>query len=374
MRGCLRKLGILLGVFIVLAAVLALAFWLNWRRGNQLSRQARDAYYDGNPATALASYQEYLKVWGLDERQVRSAQDSVDELEGYLNASRLRQNGQVDEAIAAYAAFLDEHNAWRAGFTPWATPYYFLAGQALVSLEPHQAQQYHESGAFAKAIEVYVSMLALQPLTDDECSQVSYQGATMQRLCQEAEAAIKESRATALVAIPTVVLDWAQALKQGGNVLEFVERCESMLEEHPRVRSASTGGLVQAALDEARAELPAWLAENPAVPVSDFADEVKRDDKDVWVLTTRFREIGDKVGYTLSGSGWIVDAQGEKWQTWGLTEIRRGPLTVPAGGETENSYRLQGDSFVDGYAVFTWEGKDEGGHPITVEERVHLLP
>ena len=374
MRGCLRKLGILLGVFIVLAAVLALAFWLNWRRGNQLSRQARDAYYDGNPATALASYQEYLKVWGLDERQVRSAQDSVDELEGYLNASRLRQNGQVDEAIAAYAAFLDEHNAWRAGFTPWATPYYFLAGQALVSLEPHQAQQYHESGAFAKAIEVYVSMLALQPLTDDECSQVSYQGATMQRLCQEAEAAIKESRATALVAIPTVVLDWAQALKQGGNVLEFVERCESMLEEHPRIRSASTGGLVQAALDEARAELPAWLAENPAVPMSDFADEVKRDDKDVWVLTTRFREVGGKVGYTLSGSGWIVDAQGEKWQTWGLTEIGRGPVTVPAGGETENSYRLQGDSFVDGYAVFTWEGKDEGGHPITVEERVHLLP
>ena len=373
MRGCLRKLGILLGVLIVLAAVLALAFWLNWRRGNQLSRQAWDAYYDGSPAKALASYQGYLKVWGLDERLVRYAQDNVDELEGYLNASRLQQNGQVDEAIAAYAAFLDEHFAWRVGITPQRTPYYFLAGKALASLKPHQAQQYHESGAFAKAIEVYVSMLA-QPLAGDECSQFGSQGATMQRLCQEAEPAIKESRATALVAIPTVLLDWAQALKQEGNVLEFVDRCESILEEHPEILRASTGALAQAALDEGRAELPAWLAQNPAVPVLDLADEVKRDYKGLWVLTTRFREIGGKVGYTLSGSGWIIDAQGEKWQTWGLTEIRRGPVTVPAGGETENSYRLEGDPFVDGYAVFTWEGKDEGGHPITVEERVHLLP
>lgn len=374
MRGCLRKLGILLGVLIVLAGVIALAFWLNWRRGNQLSRQASDAYREGNPAEALASYQEYLKVWGLDERLVRYAQDKVDELEGYLNASGLQQNGQVDEAIAAYAAFLDEHYAWRAGITPQRTPYYSLAASALASLKPQQAQQYHESGDFAKATEVYVSMLALGALAGDECSQFSSRAATMQRLCQEAEAAIKESRATALVAIPTVMLDWAQALKQGGSYLEFVNRCESILEEHPEILRASTGALAQAALDEAHAELPAWLAENPAVPALDFADEVERDYEGVWVLATRFGEIGDKVGYTLSGSGWIIDAQGEKWQTWGLMEIRRGPVTVPAGGETENSYRLKGDSFVDGYAVFAWEGKDEGGHPITLEERVHLLP
>lgn len=217
MRGCLRKLGIVLGVLVVLAALLALAFWLLWRRGNQLSRQAWDAYSEGDPVKALASYQEYLKVWGLDEREVQYAQDKVDELEAYLYASRLQQDGQVDEAIAAYTAFLDEHHAWKAGFTPRTTPYYFLAGQALVGLKPHQAQQYHERGAFAKAMEVYVSVLALQPLTGDECAEVSYQGATVHRLCQEAESAIKGSRETALAAIPTVVLDWAQALKQGGN-------------------------------------------------------------------------------------------------------------------------------------------------------------
>ena len=79
-----------------------------------------------------------------------------------------------------------------------------------------------------------------------------------------------------------------------------------MLEEYPAVLRTPTGGLAQSALYEARAELPAWLAENPAVPVLDYADEVKRDDEGVWVLTTRFREVGDKVGYTLSGSGWIV--------------------------------------------------------------------
>ena len=84
--------------------------------------------------------------------------------------------------------------------------------------------------------------------------------------------------------------------------------------------------------------------------------------------------LGIAVGYELSGSGWIIDADGQYYGRWGLASVGRSPVTVPAGGETESIYRLTGDSFVDGYAVFTWEGEDEGGHPITIEERVHLLP
>jgi hypothetical protein len=374
MRGCLRKVGIFLGVLIVLAAVLAVAFWLNWRRGNQLSEQAWNAYHAGNAAEALTSYQEYLRVPGLDEREVDDAQGRVDELEGYLNASQLQQNGQADEAMAAYAAFLDKHNVWKAGYSPWHTPYTFLAGQALVGLKSQQAQQAHERGDFARAIEIYAWLLALEPLAGDDCSQFSYDPTTMQRLCQEAEAAINEGRASALAATATVLRDWGQALKQDGNYLEFVKTCEHIFGDHPEVLRTSTGALAQAQLDEARTELPAWLAQNPAVPVLDFAEEVARDVEGVWVLTTRLGETGGKVGYTLKASGWIIDAQGEKWGIWGLSEITRGPVTVPARGETEDSYRFHGDEFVDGYAVFSWEGTDEGGHPISLEEKVHLLP
>ena len=40
----------------------------------------------------------------------------------------------------------------------------------------------------------------------------------------------------------------------------------------------------------------------------------------------------------------------------------------------EDSYWCRGESFVNGYAVFTWSGEDESGHPITIKEKVHLLP
>jgi hypothetical protein len=374
MRGCLRKLGILLGILVVLAVAIALVFWLNWRRKNQLYSQAWDSYYDCNPADALAAYQEYLQVFGLDEREVRYAQSEIDELEGYLNAYRLQQEGQLDEAISAYATFLDDHNAWKDGYTPYVTPYYFLAGQALVSLKTQQAEQYHKSSDFGKAIEVYAAVLSLKPLVDGDCSQFDNRVATIERLCRETEIAMNEKRVAALDAVPAVMLDWSEALDQGENYLEFIKSCEKILEDFPEILHASDIAAVQAAVDKAHADLPGWLQANPAVPRLEFSEEVTRDYKGVWILTTVFREVGGKVGYTLEGSGWIIDEQGEKWGIWGLSEISRGPVTVPVGGEAENTYRLEGDSFVNGFAVFTWEGMDEGGHQITFEERVHLLP
>jgi len=47
---------------------------------------------------------------------------------------------------------------------------------------------------------------------------------------------------------------------------------------------------------------------------------------------------------------------------------------VPPGGEDISDYWCRGDTFIDGYAVFTWTGEDENGHAIEIEERIHLLP
>jgi hypothetical protein len=33
-----------------------------------------------------------------------------------------------------------------------------------------------------------------------------------------------------------------------------------------------------------------------------------------------------------------------------------------------------GDAFANGFAYFTWTGEDEYGNPITLEEKVQLLP
>ena len=71
--------------------------------------------------------------------------------------------------------------------------------------------------------------------------------------------------------------------------------------------------------------------------------------------------------------GWIADIKGNKYGPWG-TIINRGKVIVPPEGEDVDEYWCRGDNFVDGYAVFTWSGEDDNGHPITIEEKVHLLP
>jgi len=366
MRGCMRKLGLVLGILAALTAVTALAFWLYWRHGSQLYTQALDAYHHGNPAQALTTYQEYLRFSsGADERRIKSVQRDIQELEDFLNAAQLQQEGRVDEAIAAYKVFLEDYFSY--GYSE--NIYYFLSHKALASLKPQQAQQYHDQGDFSGAIEVYSSLLAQEAIVEDECP---YQGDA----CQEAETAIQENRDAAILALPLVILHWSQALPQGENYLEFVRSCDRVVQAYPEILSTPDGAFVPGALEEARNELPSWLVRNPASPVLDYPGEVGRDNKGTWVLTTHFREVGGMLGYTLSGSGWIIDAQGEKWQAgvFGSAEISRGESTVPAGGEGENTYRFEGEMFIDGYAIFTWKGEDEGGNPILLEEKVHLLP
>jgi hypothetical protein len=368
MRGCLRISLIVLGGLVVLAAVIALAFWLNWRRGAQLYEQAWDAYLTGNAEQALQAYQQYSKVnFGADEHQTQLVQSSIEELQDYLAAAQLQQEGRVDEATLAYQGFLEDHFS-TGGYD---NIYYFLAHQTLANLKPQQAQGYLDRGDFAAAMEVYRALLAQEPLVKDECP---YEADPSGKPCQQAEAAIQQSKDAALHALPQLILSWSQSLPQGGNYLDFLRRCESLLIQYPEIARLPDGASLKAEVEHVRRELPAWFAQNPASPQLDYPTEVSRDATGQWVLTTRFRELAGMLAYTLHGSGWIIDAQGKKWGTYGLSEILRGKVTVPAGGEAQDTYRLEGEAFVNGYAVFTWEGEDEGGNPILLEERIHLLP
>jgi hypothetical protein len=286
-------------------------------------------------------------------------------LAAYLNAASLQEEGQAEEAIAAYETYLDEHFTWVTSHL-----YRSLTREALAILKPELAHQLHENGDYSEAIDVYLSSLAVEVLGSAECTPVGSRGIQV-TACQEADNAIQQSHAMAHTAIPTVLLDWAEAEGQQRNYKAFADQCESILVDYPEMHSALA---VVCESNELNVGLATWMKENPAVPVVEFSDELSRDYKDAWVLTILFKEIGGKVGYELSGSGGIIDADGNYYIEWGLTSVRRGHVTVPASGETESIYRLTGDIFVDGYAVFTWEGEDEGGHPITIEERVHLLP
>lgn len=365
MRGCTRKLGIFIGVLAVLVAVSALVFWLNWERERQLTEQARDAYNSGNAEEALSHYQKLMDRHSLDERTTQEARDRVDDLAAYLNAASLHENGETVEAIAAYETYLLEHFTWLTTHL-----YRSLAREALAILKPELAHQFHENGDYSEAIDVYLSSLAMEVLGSTECTPVGSRGMQV-AACQEADNAIQQGYALAYAAIPTALFDWAEAEGQQRNYKEFADHCESIPLDYPEMLSALS---VVCEPYELSAGLATWMKENPAIPVVEFSEELSRDYEDVWVLAAVFKEIGGKVGYELSGSGWIIDADGDRYGKWGLSSVGRGSVTVPAGGEAESIYRLTGDIFVDGYAVFTWEGEDEGGHPITIEERVHLLP
>lgn len=359
-----RIAGIVLGVLVLAAAIFALVFWLEWRKSNQLDRQAFQAYSDGNATAALEAYQEYSKSFILDDDDVKRAKRRIDTLQEVLNASRLQQGGQVDQAVAAYQAFLEGHHYSQST----TDPYYYLAHKALAELQPQWAQQLQEAGDFAAAIEIYGAILAQESIVEGECPYDH-------EFCQEALTAIEESRVAVVAAVPSAILDWYQAASQDGDYLAFTKRCDSLLKAYPEILDAPDGRAARARVDELLAALPAWFSSHPACPAIDFSAAVARNTQGQWVLITHFRETSGLVSYTLQGTGWIIDAQGEKWrEMYGTSDIDRGEVSVPAGGEAEDTYRFSGDVFIDGDAFFTWAGEDEGGNPITLEEQVHLLP
>lgn len=90
-----------------------------------------------------------------------------------------------------------------------------------------------------------------------------------------------------------------------------------------------------------------------------------------WGWDTIFKEKSGKMGFKVSGSGYIKEPRGGRWGTWG-GNIGRGLVTVPPGRTAKEDYWCSSPSHkrCNGYAIFTWTGEDAGGHSISLEEKV----
>ena len=123
-------------------------------------------------------------------------------------------------------------------------------------------------------------------------------------------------------------------------------------------------------VEEAKERI-AWLKSQHAAPEIDFP-KVLRQPGGRWAYDTVFREKGGKIGFKVTGSGCIYDANGSRWGTYGGS-IGRGTVTVKAGGTAKEDYwcgNSGSHTFCNGYASFTWTGEDAGGHRISLTEKV----
>jgi len=230
----MRKLGILLGIVAAILVLVGGAYWAYWYRGKSLCDRARDTYYEGNPVEALALCrtigEQYRSRWGFFGHFALDARYKVPELEDYLQAVRLQDGGRVDEAVAAYESFLDEHHD--GGNWGWSNNLYLLlVRKAVANLKVEQAQALQSSGEYARAIDVYRSLLKLETLGGERCR--SQPGDKWGTACWEADVATEEGHAQARAAVPLVFLEWARVLDQQGNHEEYVQKYQVVLQEHP---------------------------------------------------------------------------------------------------------------------------------------------
>jgi tetratricopeptide (TPR) repeat protein len=403
-----------------------------WYRGERLDEQAWDAYYRGRPAEALDLYRtivrQYPSYWWILGDFAPRAPRMVRELEDYLHAVGLQESGRADDAMAAYESFLDGQD-----WGQYASP----ARESLAHLKLERAQSLHEDGEHAQAIDDYWYVLDLEPMSSTAVEESQAQAiaaipavflewagsleqqgdhqeftvkcgavlaehpdamdeeaarailaqvygewaAQLRKAAGHEEAIVKyqiilreypdtPTGAHAAAILAELYSEWAIQLREAEDYQEAIEKYQIILREYP---DTPTAAQAEAALATTYEELAAWREKTPAVPAAEFPKEVRRDSDGLWSWTIVFKETGGKVGYTLSGEGWIADAEGDRYGPWGLTS-KRGSVTVLAGGTAEDSYWCEGDAFVDGYAVFTWSGEDDTGHPIMIEEEVHLLP
>jgi len=214
-------------IFIILAVgvVVVLAYR---HRGERLDGQAARAYHDGRPIESLALYrtvaQQYPSFLGDFARR---APRRVCELDDYLHAVELQDGGQVDEAIAAYESFLDEH----CGYTP-TNLYASFAREAVANLKLQQAQGLHDSGEHAMAFEAYQSVLVLKTIGGPHCKpdgEWDKSGAA----CQQADIVVEEGRVQAQASIPLLFLEWAKVLERQGDYAAAIEKYRTILQEYP---------------------------------------------------------------------------------------------------------------------------------------------
>jgi outer membrane protein assembly factor BamD (BamD/ComL family) len=115
-----------------------------------------------------------------------------------------------------------------------------------------------------------------------------------------------------------------------------------------------------------------WMKANPAKPAIDHPNEIigtGSRPKFSWV--TKFTEESGRVGYYVSGSGWVIDSKGNKWGPNGH-KGSRGTVKVKAGGKGQDSHWVRGSTFCGGRLEYTWIGEDENGHKIRFVETIFL--
>jgi hypothetical protein len=115
-----------------------------------------------------------------------------------------------------------------------------------------------------------------------------------------------------------------------------------------------------------------WMKANPATPKIDFPKEIVGQGSPPrfsWV--TRFSEGSGKVGYSVSGSGWVIDLKGGKWGPSGH-KGNRGTIKVKPGGKGQDSHWVRGRTFCGGRLEYVWVGEDDNGHKIKFYETIYL--
>ncbi len=401
----LKTIIIIFSIIIVLGT----AIGLYWYRGERLTASALDADYGGRPVEALALYDKIAKQYPYPFWFLGSFSEwvpyKVEFFKNYIAASKLKDSGQISEAIAAYESFIQSSGGY--------VLYEAIARKALVDLKLELAQDLHKKANYEEAIEVYKSFAGMESI-EDHGFKVEEPLDELETSVLEVTSSIEEARLKAEAIIPDIYLEWASTLENNEEYEEAINKLKLILGEYLPVdkdlkiedriaetyrewanqlredekyqnaidkyqiildeySGAAIAQEVESALAETQNEYSIWKEETKAIPVIEFNSELSRDDENKWIVVTKFKETGGKIGYTLSGEGWIVDTKGNEYGPYGGI-INRGEVIVPPGGEDVSDYWCEGDTFVDGYAVFTWTGEDENGHAIEIEEKIHLLP
>ena len=116
-----------------------------------------------------------------------------------------------------------------------------------------------------------------------------------------------------------------------------------------------------------------FLKSNLAVPQIIFPAELNPDYNYHWSWSVVFKETGGKIGYRVSGSGYVVTTNGDQYGPNGSSMDRGTYKVKPNGSAKDDDWVESGDGvFCGGYWDITWSGEDAGGHPIELHSKIHL--
>ena len=399
---------IILTIFIVFGAIptgiTACAGKRLMAEVEELLAKAKDTDIGNKPIEALELYtkvkENYPKV------KTDFVIDKVEFFKDYVNICRLNEVLPISESISAYELFLTNNFGRYVLYDSFAI-------EAIVDLKLELVQDRQQKLYYEEALDICDSIINQYTVTStgyvlDEPA-VKEEAALL-----DSESAIEEARLKAETIIPDIYLEWIKSLvsnKEYEKALELletfyytlplvpdfkiedkyaeiykswadqlsnkeeyrkaIEMYEMILLDYPTAKNIQE---VEYAIAKTQEDYDVFKKDFKAIAVIEFKTEITRNQENEWQLETVFKETGDKIGYTISGNGLIVDTKGNEWIVEGKTLINRGEVIVPPGGEATNNHWVIGDEFINGYAIFTWSGNDENGNAIQFEEKVHLLP